>query len=232
MLSPERFCLLEEAGINWAPVTTASERKWQLCLSQLLAHRRVHGAMQVGDMACDYAEQPVSGLQCLTGLLNAGWAHRRERPASQGLAGSATAPLAPDPASSWPHGSAQSCGHYTGCHVSKLTIVLKAVGITLDVMSAKRQLYCNYLMHSFDIVPPFECMLEQLLRPEVLRSSKECPDRLLALAEPRQSRLLPSSQQHAGCPPAAQQTWLECLPASHHLHSSSSGSCRWCWSCA
>ena len=59
MLAPERCRLLEEAGIDWAPVTTASERKWLLCLSQLLAHRRTHAVMQVGDMACDYAEQPL-----------------------------------------------------------------------------------------------------------------------------------------------------------------------------
>ena len=59
MLAPERFLLLEEAGIDWAPVTTASERKWQLCLSQLLAHRRTHSVMQVGDLACDCAEQPL-----------------------------------------------------------------------------------------------------------------------------------------------------------------------------
>ena len=73
MLAPERFRLLEEAGIDWAPMTTASERKWQLCLSQLLAHRRTHGIMQVGVEACNHAKQapccaaPHWTVYCRTG---------------------------------------------------------------------------------------------------------------------------------------------------------------------
>ena len=145
MLAPERFRLLEEAGIDWAPVTTATERTWQLCLGQLLAHRRTPSVMQVSDMACEYLllSNP-SAVQRFTGVLRtAGRAHRQEQPASEGLAGSTTAPLAPEPASSWPRGSVESSGRYTGFYVSKLTDTNAIVCISFATA-------------------PLECMLEQL----------------------------------------------------------------------